>query len=57
MKKELAKMEDYKDVNWSVDFEITVNGKMVNFWELSDNARDYILTCIENDYYSGTFED
>lgn len=50
-------MEDYKDINWSVDFEITVNGETVNFCDLPDTARDYILTCIENDYYSGTFED
>ena len=50
-------MEDYKDISWSVDFEITVNGETVKFYDLPDTARDYILTCIKNDYYSGTFED
>ena len=45
--------EEMKDINWSVDFEITVNGKTCNFWDLSEA----ILDCIRNDSYSGTFTD
>lgn len=50
-------MEEYKDINWSIDFEVTVNGETVNFSDLSDCAKEYILACIENDSYSGTFLD
>lgn len=50
-------MEEYKDICWSVEFEITVNGEAVNFWDLSDYAQNVILNCIKDDSYSGTFED
>lgn len=50
-------MEEYKDICWNVDFEITMNGESVSFRELSETAREYILACIENDSYSGTFLD
>jgi hypothetical protein len=51
-------MEDeYKDINWSVDFEITVNGESMNFWDLTETAQETILEHIRNDSYSGTFLD
>ena len=49
-------MED-KDVNWSVNFEITINGEEAKFEDLSEIAQEYILDCIKNDSYSGTFCD
>ena len=50
-------MEEYKDICWSVEFEITINGESVRFADLSETAREYILACIDNDSYSGTFLD
>jgi hypothetical protein len=50
-------MENYKDITWSVDFEITVDGEEKNFWELSEAAQEYIISCIAGDSYSGTFTD
>lgn len=46
-------MDEYKDINWSVDFEITVNGKTAKFEDLSDDVKQMILKCIEGDFYSG----
>ena len=48
---------DYKDINWAVNFEITLNGKTVKFEDLSESAKDFILEQIKEDYYSGTFVD
>ena len=48
-------MEDYRDINWSVDFEITVNGETVKFWELTETEQETILSEIRGDGYSGTF--
>ena len=45
----------YRDINWSVNFEITVDGKSVRFWDLKDTEKRFILDKIESDYYSGTF--
>ena len=50
-------MDEDKDINWSVNFEVTINGEEVSFDELSENAKRIILDCIANDYYSGTFVD
>ena len=44
-----------RDINWSVDFEVTINGKKKDFDELTDSEREHILSCIAEDYYSGTF--
>lgn len=46
---------EYKDINWSVNFEVTVNGETVNFTDLPDDAKQAILNFIAGDSYSGTF--
>ena len=38
---------------WNVKFEITLEGKPVRFWELSETTQDHILQCINGDMYSG----
>lgn len=43
------------DVNWSVNFEITVNGEEFSFDELPEEAKEHILRQIKEDYYYGTF--
>lgn len=48
-------MEKTRDINWSVEFEITLNGKEVNFWDLTEEEQQYILDEIFGDSYSGTF--
>ena len=53
----LFQTDEDKDINWSVNFEVTINGEEVSFDELSENAKRTILDCIANDYYSGTFVD
>ena len=49
-------MEDNRDISWSVEFEITVNGETVKFWELTETEQETILDIIRGDSYSGTFE-
>lgn len=44
-----------RDINWSVSFEVTVNGVEVSFDELTDAEKETILNCIKEDSYSGTF--
>ena len=44
-----------RDVNWAVNFEITVNGQEVSFDNLMDSEKEIILNCIKEDSYSGTF--
>jgi hypothetical protein len=46
---------DCRDINWSVNFEVTVNGMEVSFDELTDTEKEIILNCIKEDSYSGTF--
>ena len=48
-------MDEYRDVNWSVEFEITVNGETVQFDELTEAEQTQILEAIAGDSYSGTF--
>lgn len=48
-------MEEVRDVNWDVTFNVTVNGKEVSFDELNDAEKEHILNSIREDYYSGTF--
>lgn len=50
-------MENTKDINWSVEFEITIDGEEVRFWDLSEFAQNEILNAIAGDSYSGTFLD
>lgn len=47
---------DCRDINWAVNFEVTVNGMEVSFDELTDSEKETILNCIKEDSYSGTFE-
>ena len=47
--------EDYRDINWAVNFEITVNGQEVSFSDLTETEQEIILERIKEDYYSGTF--
>lgn len=42
------------DINWSVDFDVTVNGQDTKFWDLPDDVREHILHSIAGDSYSGT---
>lgn len=44
-----------RDIDWSVNFEITINGEEKSFEDLTDNEREFILSQIQEDYYSGTF--
>ena len=42
------------DINWSVDFDVTVNGQDTKFWDLPDDVREHLLHSIAGDSYSGT---
>ena len=42
-------------IDWSVSFDITVDGEEKSFWELPEDVQEEILRCIEQDSYSGTF--
>ena len=44
-----------KDISWSVEFEIIVDGEEVNFWDLPETAQQKILSDIAGDSYSGFF--
>jgi hypothetical protein len=44
-----------RDINWSVDFRVYVDGYEVHFSDLTENEQNEILEDIRNDYYSGTF--
>lgn len=48
-------MSHTRDINWDVDFNITVDGEDKRFWELTETEQDKILEDIRDDYYSGTF--
>lgn len=48
-------MENYRDINWAVSFEITVNGEEKEFWQLSESEQKEIAYAILQDSYSGTF--
>ena len=45
----------YRDINWSVTFEVTVNGEPVDFSDLTEGEQGLILNRIAEDYYHGTF--
>lgn len=45
----------YRDINWGVTFEVTVNGESVGFSDLTDGEQKFILDRIAEDYYHGTF--
>ena len=46
---------DCRDINWAVNFKVTVNGVEVSFDSLTDEEKENILNCIKEDSYSGTF--
>lgn len=48
-------MEEERDITWSVDFCVYVNGYPVHFSELTEVEQEKILDDIKNDYFSGTF--
>ena len=48
-------MEEVRDITWSVDFTICVNGEEVHFSELTESEKQEILEEISCNYYSGTF--
>jgi hypothetical protein len=48
-------MEEVRDITWSVDFCICVNGYEVHFSELTESEKQEILEAISCNYYSGTF--
>lgn len=43
------------DINWSVDFNISINGILATFSDLPEDAQEVILKAIAGDSYSGTF--
>ena len=47
--------EETRDITWSVDFCVYVNGYEVHFSELTEEEQEKILDDIKNGYYSGTF--
>ena len=48
-------MSRIRDINWSVDFDICIDGKDAKFWDLSESEQQKILNDIFEDFYSGTF--
>lgn len=49
--------EEMKDITWSANFEICINGESANWSDLSETAKAVILDCIKNGSYSGMFLD
>ena len=47
--------EEVRDITWSVDFCVCVNGYEVHFSELTESEKQEILEEISCNYYSGTF--
>ena len=47
--------DEPRDINWSVDFCVSLNGYEVHFSELTEAEKERILENIKADYYSGTF--
>jgi len=43
------------DINWSVDFDISINGTLATFSDLPEDAQEAILKAIAGDSYSRTF--
>ena len=44
-----------RDIDWSVTFEVTVNGESVDFSDLAEGEQRFILEQVAEDYYYGTF--
>ena len=42
------------DMNWSVRFEITINGSQASFFDLDDEAQEYLCEQIKQGYLHGT---
>lgn len=44
-----------RDINWSISFDITINGKEANFSDLTESEQKKILDDLADDYYYGAF--
>lgn len=42
------------DMNWSVKFEITIDGSQASFFDLDDEAQEYLCEQIKNGFMHGT---
>jgi hypothetical protein len=51
------KKEEYRDINWTVNFDITVNGENMFFDNLNETEQEKILADIKEGFYGGTFCD
>jgi hypothetical protein len=47
--------DEPRDIVWSVDFCIMLNGYEIHFSELTEAEQEKILEDIKADFYSGTF--
>lgn len=48
-------LSEYRDIDWGVNFSITINGEEASWDDLSDNEREKILEDIKEDYVYGNF--
>ena len=44
-----------RDINWSISFDITINGVEARFSDLTELEQKKILDDLADDYYYGTF--
>ena len=44
-----------RDINWSISFDITINGKESSFSDLTESEQKKILDDLAEDFYYGTF--
>lgn len=44
-----------RDINWSISFDITIDGEEVRFSDLTESEQKKILDDLADDYYYGTF--
>ena len=42
------------DMNWSVHFEITLDGMQASFFDLDEATQEYLVEQISNGYMHGT---
>lgn len=44
-----------RDINWSISFDITINGEEASFSDLTESEQKKILDDLVEDFYYGTF--
>ena len=44
-----------RDINWSISFDITIDGEEARFSDLTESEQKKILDDLAGDYYYGTF--